>query len=106
MRILIVVVRRNAPARRIATRRLPPLRHADEYCWEDRPTAVHAAVVVGTVQRPELPPVIYAYKDAACCRRPSAVDQFQKFARERSEEHTSELQSRSDLVSRLLLCKK
>ena len=65
MRILIVVVRRNAPARRIATRRLPPLRHADEYCWEDRPTAVHAAVVVGTVQRPELPPVIYAYKDAA-----------------------------------------
>ena len=54
MRILIVVVQRNAPARRIATRRLQPLRHADEYCWEDRPTAVHAAVVVGTVQRPEL----------------------------------------------------
>ncbi len=84
MRILIVVVRRNAPARRIAARRLQPLRHADEYCWEDRPTAVHAAVVVGTVQRPELPPVIYAYKDAADFQRPRAVDQFQQFARDTS----------------------
>ncbi len=53
----------------------------------DRPTAVHAAVVVGTVQRPELPPVIYAYKDAADFQRPRAVDQFQQFARDTSPPH-------------------
>ena len=88
MRILIVVVRRNAPARRIATRRLQPLRHADEYCWEDRPTAVHAAVVVGTVQRPELPPVIYAYKGAADFQRPRRRGpNFNKFARDTSPPH-------------------
>src|SRR5436190_3522080 len=39
--------------------------------------------------------------------KPQLADQLQRFAgRERSEEHTSELQSHSDLVCRLLLEKK
>src|SRR5260221_5413807 len=44
-----------------------------------------------------------------CCRWPSAVwspGAFPWSSRERSEEHTSELQSHSDLVCRLLLVKK
>src|SRR5690349_22700539 len=51
------------------------------------------------LRRPGSPP----RPDRPAARRPSAPDHA---GRERSEEHTSELQSRRDLVCRLLLEKK
>src|SRR2546430_6165177 len=44
----------------------------------------------------------------ACCEppRPSAAGRLPRFGSRRSEEHTSELQSQSNLVCRLLLEKK
>src|SRR2546428_5146361 len=54
-----------------------------------------------------------SYPDVACVEqldlaleRPRLVAHVEAVERERSEEHTSELQSRSDLVCRLLLEKK
>src|SRR5438874_5143648 len=42
----------------------------------------------------------------ATCRASRAISTIARLARQRSEEHTSELQSRRDLVCRLLLEKK
>src|SRR5437868_7206145 len=48
----------------------------------------------------------HAYPDALIDGKPASVDAAIEAAAERSEEHTSELQSRFDLVCRLLLEKK
>src|SRR2546430_9768273 len=50
----------------------------------------------------------WTVRSSACCRtaRSSAMARRRRWFRERSEEHTSELQSQSNIVCRLLLEKK
>src|SRR5206468_11846930 len=70
--------------------------------------AMRAAAVTGELSVDEVIDAVRAQPEmagAALVSEVSARERF-TFASERSEEHTSELQSRSDLVCRLLLEKK
>src|SRR2546421_7982852 len=75
--------------------------------------SLHDALPISSVSRAQLLDHVFhaAFGGAQCQQRPAALhrgflERPRKHRFERSEEHTSELQSRSDLVCRLLLEKK